>query len=72
MWVVNVNKAGLIYFTLDQQSVNMSRKAVKKGNKVVLSAEPINWIRSLPSPHGKCKLYVNPRDWLKSLEGEWR
>ena len=68
MCVVNVNKARPIYFTLDQQSVNMPRKAVKKGTKVVLSAETTNWIRSLPSPHGKCRIWVNLSDWLKSLE----
>ena len=40
MCVVNVNKARFVYFTLDQQSVNMARKVVKKVTKVVLSAEP--------------------------------
>ena len=72
MCVVNVNKARFSYFTLDQQSVSMPRKVVKKGTKVALSAEPTDWIRSLPSPHGKCRIYVNLRDWLKSLEVEWR
>ena len=43
MYVVNVNKAGLIYFSLDQQSVSTPRKAVKKGTKMVLSIEPTNW-----------------------------
>ena len=33
MYVVNVNKARFVYFTLDKQSVSMPRKAVKKGTK---------------------------------------
>ena len=72
MHVVNVSKAGFVYFILDQQSVSMSRKAVKKGTKVVLSTESTNWTRSLPSPHGKCRIYVILRDQLKSLEIEQR
>ena len=72
MYVGNVNKTRLIYFTPEQQSVSMPRKAVKKGTKVVLSAEPTNWIRSLPSPHSKCRIYVILRNWLKSLEVERR
>ena len=72
MCVVNVNKSGFVHFTLDQQTVSMPRKAVKKGAKVVLSAEPTNWTRSLPSPHGKCRIYVFNRDQLKSLEIERR
>ena len=35
MYVGNVNIARLIYYTLDQQSVSMPRKAVRKGTKVV-------------------------------------
>ena len=65
-----VNKAKFVYFTLDQQSVSMPRKAVKNGTKVVLSAEPTNWSRSVP--HGKCRIYVILRDWLKPLEVERR
>ena len=72
MCVVNVNKARLMYFNSDQQSVSMPRKAVKKGTKVVLSAEPTDWTRSLPSPHSKCRIYVFLRYQLKSLEIEWR
>ena len=69
---MNVNKARFVYFTSDQQSISMPRKVVKKGTKGVLSAEPINWTRSLPSPHGKCRIYVILRDQLKSLKIEWR
>ena len=72
MCIVNVTKAGPTHFTLDQQSVSMPRKAVKKGTKEMLSVVPTNWIRSLPSPHVKCRNYVNLREWLKSLEVEWR
>ena len=72
MCVVSVNTARCICFTLDQQSVSMPRKAVKKGTKVVLSAEPTNWVRSLPSPHSKCRIYNKLRDWLKPLEVEQR
>ena len=68
MCVVNVNKAELIYFTLNQQSVSMPRKAVKEGIKVALPAKPTNWTRHLPSPHSKCRIYVILRDWLKALE----
>ena len=72
MCVGNVNKARFVYFTLDQQSVSMPRKAVEKGTKVVLSAEATNWSRSLPSSHGKCRIYVILKDQLKSLGNEWR